>query len=64
MARRWRDEGYKFALDDFGAGFVSFPFLAMLVPDYVKVDRSTMLHAVSSEKFKGFLRSLLRNNFV
>jgi len=60
IARRWRAKGYKFAVDDFGAGFVSFPFLAMLVPDYIKVDRSTMLHAVSSEKFRDFLGSLLQ----
>jgi EAL domain-containing protein (putative c-di-GMP-specific phosphodiesterase class I) len=59
VARRWREKGYKFAVDDFGAGFVSLPFLAMLVPDYIKVDRSAMLQAVSSEKFKVCLKSLL-----
>ncbi|MCZ6623093.1 MAG: diguanylate cyclase [Deltaproteobacteria bacterium] len=59
VAQRWREKGYEFAIDDFGAGFISFPFLAMLVPEYIKVDRSTMLQAVSSEKFKGFLKSLL-----
>jgi diguanylate cyclase (GGDEF)-like protein len=60
VARRWRSHGYKFAIDDFGAGFISFPFLAALVPEYVKVDRSTMLEAVSSTKFKALLRSLLQ----
>lgn len=60
VARKWRAEGYQFAIDDFGAGFISLPFLAMLVPEYVKVDRSTMLQAVASEKFKGFLGSLLQ----
>jgi diguanylate cyclase (GGDEF)-like protein len=59
VARKWRENGYRFAVDDFGSGFVSFPFLAMLVPDYIKVDRSTLLQAVSSKKFRGFLKSLL-----
>jgi diguanylate cyclase (GGDEF)-like protein len=59
VTRRWRDQGYRFALDDFGAGFISLPFLAMLVPDYVKVDRSTILQAVSSATFRHFLDRLL-----
>jgi EAL domain-containing protein (putative c-di-GMP-specific phosphodiesterase class I) len=58
-AWRWRERGYRFALDDFGAGFISLPFLAMLVPEYIKVDRSTMRQAVSSDKFRRFLGSLV-----
>jgi diguanylate cyclase (GGDEF)-like protein len=60
VAQRWRNEGYKFAIDDFGAGFVSLPFLAMLGPDYVKVDRSALLQAASSAQFKEFLKSLVQ----
>jgi diguanylate cyclase (GGDEF)-like protein len=60
IAQRWREKGYKFAIDDFGAGFISLPFLAMLVPDYVKVDRSALLQAASSEQFKEFLKSLVQ----
>jgi diguanylate cyclase (GGDEF)-like protein len=60
VARSWRDKGYEFALDDFGAGFVSLPFLAMLVPQYVKVDRSTVLQAAASRQFRGFLKSLVQ----
>lgn len=59
VAERWRRHGYRFAIDDFGAGFISLPFLAMLIPDYVKVDRSTILQAVASEKFRRFLKTLL-----
>lgn len=61
---RWRAEGYKFAIDDFGAGFISLPFIARLVPEYIKIDRSTMLQAVASEQFHDFLNDLtsaLRN---
>jgi diguanylate cyclase (GGDEF)-like protein/PAS domain S-box-containing protein len=60
IARQWRGRGYKFAMDDFGAGFISLPFIAQLVPDYIKVDRSTILHAVRSEKFRRFSRDLVQ----
>ena len=59
VAERWRRHGYHFSIDDLGAGFISLPFLAMLIPDYVKVDRSTILQAVASEKFRCFLKTLL-----
>ncbi len=60
MARKWRDAGYKFAIDDFGAGYISLPFIAQLYPDYIKVDRSTLLQAVSSLKFASFLKEVVR----
>lgn len=59
LAEKWRTKGYQLAIDDFGAGFVSFPFVAQLVPEYVKIDRSTLLQAVSSPKFRKFLKDLL-----
>lgn len=55
----WRKRGYQFAIDDFGAGFISLPFIAQLKPDYIKLDRSTVLHAVASGQFRGFLRKLM-----
>ena len=57
--RKWRALGYKFAIDDFGAGFISLPFVAQLLPDYIKMDRSTIVQAVSSEQFSKFLKDLL-----
>jgi diguanylate cyclase (GGDEF)-like protein/PAS domain S-box-containing protein len=60
ITRKWREAGFKFALDDFGAGFISLPFLAKLIPDYIKMDRSTILQAVSSGKFKKFSEDLVR----
>ncbi len=59
VARKWRDQGFQFAIDDFGAGFISLPFIARLMPDYIKVDRSTILHAVSSRQFKEFAKDLV-----
>jgi diguanylate cyclase (GGDEF)-like protein/PAS domain S-box-containing protein len=60
IAERWRGRGYKFAIDDFGAGFISLPFVARLVPEYIKLDRSTMLQAVGSEKFFRFSKDLVQ----
>ena len=59
IAKRWRKHGYKFAIDDFGAGFISLPFIAQLVPDYIKLDRATILQAVESRDFKRVMKHLL-----
>ena len=59
IAQKWREQGYKFAIDDFGAGFISLPFIARLVPEYIKMDRSTLLQAVSSEPFKEFMIGII-----
>lgn len=65
IARSWKEQGFKFAMDDFGAGFVSLPFISQLVPDYIKIDRSAILQAVESKVFRQFLKELvgaLRNH--
>ncbi len=66
VASKWREAGYKFAIDDFGAGFISLPFIARVLPDYIKMDRSTVLQAVGSDKFRKFSRDLVRalNNYT
>jgi len=59
LAKRWRAQGFKFAIDDFGAGFISLPLVARLLPDYIKLDRSTIVQAVASEQFGKFLKDLI-----
>ena len=59
VSQKWREKGFKFAIDDFGAGFMSLPLMAQLIPDYIKIDRSTILQAVHSTKFRRFLRYLV-----
>ncbi len=56
---RWKKKGFKFAIDDFGAGFISLPFISRLQPEYVKVDRSVILRSVTSPTFRSFLKSLV-----
>ncbi len=55
----WRRHGFEFAIDDFGAGFVSLPFIASLVPDYIKLDRSTIIQATTSREFREFLNVII-----
>ncbi len=59
VAAKWKKKGFLFAIDDFGAGFVSLPFISQLNPDYIKIDRSVILQAVASPKFRLFLSGLV-----
>ncbi|HEX9756586.1 MAG TPA: EAL domain-containing protein [Nitrospiria bacterium] len=58
-AKYWREKGFKFAIDDFGAGFISLPFIVQLIPEYIKLDRSTVIQTVTSIKFRRIMRDLL-----
>lgn len=59
IVKAWRAQGFKFAMDDFGAGFISLPFIALVKPNYIKMDRSMILQAVSSKKFREFSKGLV-----
>ena len=60
VTQEWRAEGYRFAFDDFGVGFISLPFLADLEPEYIKLDRLTILQAVASHEFRKFLNHVVQ----
>jgi EAL domain-containing protein (putative c-di-GMP-specific phosphodiesterase class I) len=44
-----RHRGYRFAVDDLGAGYASLCALALLEPDFIKLDR-TLIHGASSSR--------------
>lgn len=59
VANAWRARGYRFAIDDFGSGLLSLPFIARLIPEYIKVDRSLVVQASGSERFGLFLKDMV-----
>ncbi len=59
-ADAWRRQGFKFAIDDFGSGFMSLPFISRLVPEYIKIDSAMVSEAAQSQQFGGFLKDMVR----
>jgi len=55
----WRALGYRFAIDDFGAGLLSLPLIARLLPEYIKVDRTMVAQASASKRFSFFLKDMV-----
>lgn len=56
---KWRAQGFQFAIDDFGAGFISLPIIARLRPEYIKFDLSGMVQAVAFEELREVYKDLL-----
>jgi EAL domain-containing protein (putative c-di-GMP-specific phosphodiesterase class I) len=44
FVRKLRDEGFRFAIDDFGAGYSSFQYLKSFNVDFLKVDGEFIRH--------------------
>lgn len=56
--QEFRRQGYKVALDDFGAGAASFDYLNSFDVDTVKFDGPVVKRAVATKKGKAFLASM------
>lgn len=55
----YRDAGFKFALDDMGAGYSGLTLLADLDPDLVKIDRQLVRRAVDSPGHAEICRAIV-----
>jgi len=56
--QEFRTKGFKFALDDFGAGAASFDYLNSFDVDTVKFDGPVVKRAYATDKGKAFLASM------
>ena len=52
-------EGFKFAIDDFGAGFSSFHYVKKFPIDYLKIDGDFIVNLDKDKKDKAFVRSIV-----
>ncbi|WP_430755048.1 putative bifunctional diguanylate cyclase/phosphodiesterase [Magnetovirga frankeli] len=58
FVQRLRDEGFKFAIDDFGSGFSSFHYLKRLPIDYLKIEGDFVANMHRDAKDRAFVRSM------
>lgn len=59
VLRRYQDQGYSLAIDDFGAGFAGLSLFYEQHPDYVKIDRFFISNLCGDHKKKLFVSTIV-----
>ena len=55
----FREAGFKFAVDDTGAGYASLNMIAEIMPDFIKIDRSIIQNIDKHDVKNSVLKSLI-----
>ncbi len=58
-AARWREKGFRIAVDDVSAGYSRLMAIALLKPDFIKADRPLVAGAVSSSNWRLVLQHVV-----
>ena len=58
FVNRLKEQGFNFAVDDFGSGFASFMYLKHFPVDYVKIEGDFIRSLVSSDMDRAFVLSI------
>lgn len=59
ILRRYRSRGFRFAVDDAGAGYSSLQSISELIPDIIKIDKSVISNIDRISVKQALLKSLL-----
>ncbi len=59
VIRSFRDEGFRFAVDDAGSGYSSLQSISELIPDIIKIDKSVIQNIDQAEVKQSMLKALL-----
>lgn len=59
IGRYWREKGYRLAVDDISQGFSRLSLVAIINPDYIKIDKTCISGALTSHGWKQVLKSIV-----
>jgi diguanylate cyclase (GGDEF)-like protein len=56
---RMRNEGFQFAVDDFGSGYSSFKYLKLFPIDYIKIEGEFIRNMLDDREFMAYTKSIV-----